>query len=81
MSNGSTGNYLTSGHLDLLRKAQKDLHDMIPLMDMAESCGVDCELYRQGHAYATERIAKFINTFFPDHLQPPTAAGSYDEPT
>lgn len=75
MTHSSGQSYLNSGHHELLRKAQRDLSEMIPLMDAAEECGVDCQQYREGHAYISGRINDFLRVFFPDQVVPPDGSG------
>lgn len=71
MTNTANSNLLDSGHLELLRKTQRQLNDLLPLMDAAEACGVDCDQYRNGHAYLAARTQQYLERFFPDeYVQP-----------
>lgn len=36
----------TQQDVDMLKKAQRKLADLIPMLDKAERCGVDCDVYR-----------------------------------
>jgi hypothetical protein len=38
---------LDKTHLESVKRAQRSLHDIIPLMDDAEACGVDCISHRK----------------------------------
>lgn len=55
---------LTKSHYDMLRAAQRRLHDLLPFVDKAESCGFDCQPYRQAHADFGQQIEKLLTEFF-----------------
>lgn len=66
MTSGSNGNSpLNSGHRDMLIEAQRRLADVLPEIDKAEACGIDCGEFRQGHQYLADRVGRFLNTYFP----------------
>lgn len=71
MSNG-----INSGHYDMLLRGERALNDAIPLIAKAESCGVDCTEFREGHAFMRDRLARFRAVYFPDQIVPPTGAGT-----
>ena len=56
---------LTQEQVIALQTAQRELHDIIPEIDKAEQCGIDCQLYRQLQQEATDRISKMIEHFGP----------------
>lgn len=62
-------------HYEMLLRAQQSLNHVTPLIDAAEACGVDCQEYRQGHAYLADRTNAFLRQFFPDQITPPTGSG------
>lgn len=62
-------------HYTLLRRGQQALNDAIPILDMAEECGVDCSDYRNGHAELSGRIDKYLRNFFPNQVIPSSPAG------
>jgi len=37
---------LTAEQLDKLKRAQRDFHDILPVFDDAEKCGIDCTAFR-----------------------------------
>ena len=65
----------SSIHRDILRKGQQSLNDVLPLIDVAEACGVDCQEYKQGEASLRNRINTYLTMFFPDQIIPGTPAG------
>jgi len=46
-----------------LREAQRDLHDILPEFDKLEQCGEDCQIYRQVHAEAGQRIEALLKHY------------------
>ena len=42
-----TADVLNKTHLELVKRAQRSLHDIRPLMDDADACGVDCQVHRK----------------------------------
>lgn len=74
MMTTSPGNSpLNSGHRDMLIEAQRRLSNVLPEIDKAEACGVDCAEFRQGHAYLADRVGRYLNTYFPNAV---SSAGS-----
>jgi hypothetical protein len=71
---------LTLGHRDMLIESQRRLQNVLPEIDKAESCGIDCSEFRQGHAYLSETVGRYLDTYFPHAAAsglgggPPTAA-------
>lgn len=48
-----------------LRRHQRELHDILPELDDAEKCGVDCTPLRELRSSAMEQIEKMIQYFGP----------------
>lgn len=48
-----------------LQQSQRELTDLLTEIDKAESCGIDCQLYRQTHSEAMERIDALLTNFGP----------------
>lgn len=71
MTPGSSNSFPSTGHLELLVKAQESLSRVTPLIDKAEACGIDCTEYRDGVAYMGKKIDSFRSNFFPDQILPP----------
>jgi ribosome assembly protein YihI (activator of Der GTPase) len=51
-------------HLGLL-EAQRQLTDILPEIDKAEECGIDCQAYRSQHADALQQITNILKNFGP----------------
>lgn len=49
-----------------LLETERELHDILPEMDKAEECGIECQEYRRLHREAMERIEKIKINFGPD---------------
>lgn len=62
-------------HYQLLINAQRELDQILPLLEKAEACGMDCQEFRQGHAAMSGQIGAWLRNFFPDKLNPPTGTG------
>lgn len=73
--NVSGASFPTPAHYEMLIRAKRSLSDVAPLISKAEACGVDCQEFREGHAYLSGTIDRFLNQYFPDQLQPPTGTG------
>lgn len=65
----------STAHLDALRAGQSSLNNVLPLLDKAEACGLDCTEYRQGQATLRGRIDAYLREFFPDQIVPGDATG------
>lgn len=57
---------LTNEQHASLIKAERDLHDVLPDMDKAEECGIDCQEFRRLHGEAMERIEALKRNFGPN---------------
>lgn len=75
MSGMQSNSSLRPEHFDLLSKAARDLHDIIPEIEKAELCGVDCQEFRSGHAYLSDRVSKFLSIYFPHGGNPAVDPG------
>lgn len=56
---------LTTDKYRELLSAERALHDLLPEMDAAQDCGIDCQAYREIHSQAMERIAKLKQYYAP----------------
>lgn len=57
-----------------LRVSQRRLHDVLPLIDKAEKCGIDVTDLRAGHGHLSTRLQAFLEHFgnAGDNLEVPT---------
>lgn len=51
-----------------LQQNQRDLSGILNEFDKAEECGVDCQLMRQLHSQASDRIGKILNNYGPNPI-------------
>lgn len=49
-----------------LQQEQRNLHDILEVIDDAEECGVDCQLYRATQKEAHDRISAILAKFGPN---------------
>ena len=49
-----------------LTTAERDLHDILPEMDKAEECGIDCQEFRRMHGEAMSSIEALKRNFGPN---------------
>lgn len=56
---------LPPGEVAKLKEAQRQLHDVLPEIDKAEECGVECQHYRELHAEVGRRLAAILDKFGP----------------
>lgn len=75
MTESSSDSFPTPVHYEMLLRAQRSLADVSPKIAKAEACGIDCRQYKEGHAYLSDTVARFIREYFPDQIQPPTGTG------
>lgn len=54
---------LTEQETAELNKAERILHDLLPLVDMADECGVECERIRGQIALLREQIEALRTNF------------------
>ncbi len=57
---------LTAEHYDAIEAALRRLADLPGVIDSAQLCDIDCQEYRQAHAYFLERLTKLKQHFFPN---------------
>lgn len=69
-----------NSHLQMLMNAREHLAAAIPVLDAAESCGVDCTEYRQGHAELSRRVETYLGMLFPDSVKPGPQEGGQNVP-
>jgi hypothetical protein len=50
---------------DRLQTAKRLLHDVLPKIDKAQSCGIECEGYRAIHAEAMRILNEIERNYFP----------------
>jgi N-acetyl-anhydromuramyl-L-alanine amidase AmpD len=50
--------------IEQLRQASRKLHDTVPLLDKAESVGIDVSQLRQTHQEMSKQIAAYQQHFF-----------------
>lgn len=48
-----------------LLQAERDLHDLLPEIDKAEECGIDCQARRADREAALERISAMKKNYKP----------------
>jgi hypothetical protein len=53
-------------HYDLIVQARDALARLLPEIDRAEQCGVDCGDIKAGRQYLADRAEKFLNAYFPN---------------
>lgn len=46
-----------------LQQSQRELIDILPEIDNAEACGVECQEYRRIHSEAMDRIEQLLARF------------------
>ena len=52
-------------HVAGLHQSQRELTDLLPELDKAEECGIDCQLYRQSLQEALEQANNLLKNFGP----------------
>lgn len=66
----SGGSFPNTAHYEMLIRGQRALNDVKPLIESAERCGMDCQVYREGHGYLGDQIGAFLREFFADKITP-----------
>lgn len=56
---------LTQAHYDQLDNTLTTLGHLPDVIDNAELCDVDCQEYRNAHAYLVDKLTKMKQKFFP----------------
>lgn len=54
-------------HYEMVKTAQRILHDLVPVFDKAEICGLECQQYRQ---YA-QQLQTQLSSIEREFLSPP----------
>ena len=49
-----------------LLQSERLLHDILPEMDKAEECGIECQEFRRVHAEAMQRIEAMKRNYGPN---------------
>ena len=78
MSTSLIDSFATPARYEAISRAQGILAGLVPLMDKAERCGINCGDFRQGHGYMKEQCDNFIREFYPDQVLPPSGSGLPD---
>lgn len=60
---------LPADRVQALQQAQREIHDILPVIDDAEKCGIECQQYRVLVDEVNERITKILQYFGPASLQ------------
>lgn len=50
--------------IDQLKEASRKLHDVVPLLDKAEACGIDVSQLRTTHQEMVRQISNYQQHFF-----------------
>jgi predicted DNA-binding protein (UPF0251 family) len=62
---------LSAERVAQLRQAQRQLHDILPEMDAAEQCGIECQQFRSLVQEAQNKITNLLTHFgTPGHSNP-----------
>jgi hypothetical protein len=57
---------LTSADLTSINQSLKSLNDLISEINKAESCGVDCQMFKDMHTSLTQQLTQMKATYFPN---------------
>lgn len=57
-------NPLSKSDYQNVLQRQRELHDLLPLIDSAEKCGLPCDEFREVHRFLTEKFNAIIREFF-----------------
>lgn len=58
-----TPQIFTRKHYDDLKAAQRTIHDVLPVMDKAEACGMECREFRDRAKYLSEMLSLIEKEF------------------
>lgn len=53
----------TRQQLELLKKSQRELHDLLPEIDKAEDCGIECSAFREIAHRLSDQLARIEQSF------------------
>jgi hypothetical protein len=65
----------TDQHYAMLCRGEECLSHVLPIIDQAKACGMDCGEFLAGYEYIKDRLSRYRAAFFPDKVTPPTGAG------
>lgn len=54
-------------HFEQLKLAQRQLHDLLPLIDKADKCGIECAEFRQ----IGQELGRRLETIESEFMSPP----------
>lgn len=54
---------LPTEHVAALQKSQRELNDYLYEINKAEKCGIDCQIERQLHQEASEKITQLLTHY------------------
>lgn len=58
-----TSHIFQKRHFDSLKSAQRTLHDLLPLIDKAEGCGIECQEFRNVAEELSRRLVSLEEKF------------------
>ena len=61
---------LDPGIVERLKSASRKLHDVLPLLDKAEACGIDVSALRDTHKQMMDQISQYQRQFFNGEIRP-----------
>ncbi len=53
----------TRAHFDALKRAERDLHDLLEVLDKADRCGIECQEFRQVRDELGRRLSAIEREF------------------
>jgi hypothetical protein len=74
----STEAFPNSAHYNVAMKGLGALSDAAQAISKAKAIGIDTAQYEEGHAYLSDFLHRFVGTFFPDRVVPPTGSGVHE---
>lgn len=75
MTTSLLDSFATPARYEQLIRSKRILNSLVPMMDKAERCGIDCQQFRQGHGYMNEQADNILREFYPNQVLPPTGSG------
>jgi hypothetical protein len=58
-------------HYEQVLNAERKLHDLLPVLDKAENCGIDCGQFRDLHQYLSQQLSALKREFMTPPPQAP----------
>lgn len=65
MDSRQRSNILTADDYNKLVAAERELHDMLADLDAQESCGFDCQAFREIRQHQLDQISRIKQAYFP----------------